>query len=113
MGSAQSALMSSPAPRLRLPPAYFLLNGVTKYEMPRRRTVAGLQDVAQRRKPGTSPTFIIETEPGNGTENRRSVWVEGEPTNVLHRLQRGVLQENQLATGTTILASVMSAAPAT
>ena len=70
-----------------------------------RFTVAGLQGVAQRWEPGQSPTFIIETEPGVGTENRLGVWIEGELTNVLHRLLMGFLQENQFKKGTTILAT--------
>ena len=61
--------------------------------------------VAQRWEPGQSPTFIIETEPGVGTENRLGVWIEGELTNILHRLLMGFLQENQLRNGTTILAT--------
>ena len=70
-----------------------------------RFAVAGLQGVAQRLEPGQSPTFILETAPGIRTENRLSVWIKGELTNVLHHLQMGFLQENQLKEGTTILAT--------
>lgn len=69
-----------------------------------RFTVAELQGVAQRYEPGQSPTFVIKTKPETGTKGRLRVWVAGELTNVLHRLQMGFLQENQLETGTTILA---------
>ena len=70
-----------------------------------RFSVARLQGVAQRGKIGQSPTFIIETEPDAQTENRLTVWIVGDLTNVLHRLQMAFLQENQLKAGVKIEAT--------
>jgi hypothetical protein len=70
-----------------------------------RFSVSRLQGVAQRGEEGQSPTFIIETEPDTQTENRLTVWIKGDLTNVLHRLQMAFLQENQLKAGVKIEAT--------
>lgn len=74
-------------------------------ELTVRFTVAGLQGVAQRGQPGQSPTFIIETKPETDTANRLVVWIEGELSDVLHRLQLAFLQQHALKSGAMIEAT--------